>query len=226
MASTFTKYHDLCLDQYADDINKVIIISLFKHGSSTLSTIFEQTEHNFAFIKARSEFASDDTIVSFNEAFADYDKYITYRNFDDPWVSAFCYETRTSHFRGLLEGDVSEIKTKVRSVIETIGGAKAFVDQEVTMNGTYMALTYATKCPDIAESLVENCIPIEVSALPQLLDKYCEGVELDKRVNKTSDDSWQAVSEVFDELGIDKLLREKYPNDYNFKMKLKEKLSA
>lgn len=227
MATNTAKLHDLCLDQYADDDNKVIVMSLFKHGSSTLSNTFEQTKHNFTLIKNKTEFASNETIVSFNEAYSDYEKYITYRSFDDVWVSAFCYETRTSHFRGLLDGDTSEVKTKIRSMIETIGGAEAFVGQDLaTMNGTYMALSYATRFPSIAELIVENCMPINVSSIPVFLDRYCEGVELDKHVNKTPDDTSKAVSEVFHELEIDKLLREKYQNDYVFKECLKEKLSA
>jgi hypothetical protein len=219
---------DACLDQYIDDENKVIVMALNKHGSSTLSNTIDQSDNNFQLAVRRDDYVADyQSLFSLNSKFDQYTKWITFRDFNDVWVSAFCYETRTSHFRALLDGDFNCVKDNVHSVIKAIGGVDKFISQDFEqMNGTYMSVCFATVFPSIADQLVEQCIPIECRYLPNFLTRFCSGVDEEARVNKTPDVDRQAIESVFSDLGIFDRLQEKYSNDYRFKESLKEKLGA
>ena len=88
-----------------------------------------------------------------------------------------------------------------------------------------MSICYASTFPAVADQIVEECTPVEVSHLPNFLTRFVEGEVKKPQVNKTSDESRIGVTEAFDELGIMDRLKEMYKSDYMFKEKLKEKLS-
>jgi len=231
MAGTYRKIHDGLLDQYFDTDKKVILMALHKHGSSTITNAMEDTTNSFTLAPYMPDYDHTDhaweSIHSFRPQYKEFDKYITYRDFESVWISAFCYETRTSHFKPLLQGTKDEVKEKVYDALKAAGGVDVFCNQDFkSMNGTYMSICYASTFPAVADQIVEECTPVDISHLPNFLSRFVDGDIKKPQVNKTSDESRIGVTEAFDELHIMDALKEKYESDYMFKEKLKEKLSA
>lgn len=231
MAATYNKIQDGLLDQYFDCDKKVVLMALNKHGSSTITDVMEESDNSFEISFRMPDYNYADheyeSIHSFRPQYDDFDKFITYRDFEDVWVSAFSYEVRTSHFKPILDGDKDEVKQKVYDTIKAIGGLDIFCNQDFkAMNGTYMSICYASEFPQIADKIIETCTPVDVEVLPNFLTRFVNGPFKATHGNKTTDPVKQGIAEAFDEFGIMDALKDKYEVDYNFKMKLKEKLSA
>jgi len=231
MALLTGNFWDICADQYIDDVNKVIIISLFKHGSSTLSNTMFNSDNHFQFARDMPDFGEVSvhtyrSLYCLQDKYDDYRKYFIWRGYKDLWVSAFCYETRTSHIRALFDGEVPVIKSKLAGVINALGGPDVFVSTDFeSMNGTYTSLCYYNSYPEVCEDILKKCDCITLSQLNNILEKYCSNIRrIDNKLNVTEKNQSQAVFEVFTEMGILDKLAVKYAKDAKWREALEEKI--
>lgn len=224
---------DILLDVYYNHLRKEIIIAHFKHGTSYLTDTIRDNAV-WIYMKANSEKLGiedlgHDKLQFMQPRYDDYKKFITYRSVEESFASAFCYEMRT----GLASFVVDEnrmpeyTEAMIRKFIDMAGGVQPmldlFVNRVIHSNGTLMSVFYAKVFPKVIPNILEYVdaiIPVK-----DLTDFFEErDVPIPNKIaNATPSRVLTVVKKVFDELGVNDILKELVPEQFDYKEKLLQK---